>query len=138
MIDVIEDTRNEFKIKITDKLENEVISFLNSDGGNIFIGIDDNGKIIGLNGNIDLLQRNIKDRIKNNIMPSTLGLFDVVVNERNDKNIFKLLLLRKWITILLKVWECHQNSCFIRIGSSVESMSSELILNTFSKRVRIH
>ncbi len=57
MIDVIEDTRNEFKIKLTDKLENEVISLLNSEGGNVFIGIDDNGKIVGLNGNIDLLQR---------------------------------------------------------------------------------
>ena len=137
MIDVIEDTRNEFKIKITDKLENEVISFLNSDGGNIFIGIDDNGKIIGLNGNIDLLQRNIKDRIKNNIMPSTLGLFDVVVNERNDKKYIQIIIAKgNESPYYLKGMGMSPDSCFIRIGSSVESMSSELILNTFSKRVR--
>ena len=61
MLDIVEDVRNEFKIKVTEKLENEVISFLNTCGGNIFIGIDDSGKIIGLKGNIDLLQRTIKE-----------------------------------------------------------------------------
>lgn len=29
MLDVIEDVRNEFKVKLTDKFEEEVISFLN-------------------------------------------------------------------------------------------------------------
>ena len=63
MLDVIEDTRNEFKIKLTDKFEQEVIAFLNTAGGNIFIGVNDKGNIIGINGDIDLLQRKIKDRI---------------------------------------------------------------------------
>ena len=30
MLNVIEDVRNEFKVKLTDKLEEEVISFLNT------------------------------------------------------------------------------------------------------------
>jgi ATP-dependent DNA helicase RecG len=67
MKDVLEDKRNEFKIKLTDNLEKEVIAFLNTDGGNIFIGIDDKGNISGNLVNIDLLQRTIKDRIKDNI-----------------------------------------------------------------------
>ena len=58
---IIEDVRNEFKIKLTDNLEETVISFLNSkDGGNIYIGVDDKGKIVGLKNNLDLLQRKIK------------------------------------------------------------------------------
>lgn len=84
MLDVIEDTRNEFKIKLTDKFEQEVIAFLNTAGGNIFIGVNDKGNIIGINGDIDLLQRKIKDKIKDNIMPSTLGLYDVVVLEKKQ------------------------------------------------------
>ena len=32
-------------MKITDSLEREVIAFLNTDGGNIFIGVDDKGNI---------------------------------------------------------------------------------------------
>ena len=78
MIGLTEDKRTEFKIKLTDNIEKEVIAFLNTDGGNIFIGVDDKGNIKGLTGNLDLLQRTIKDRIKDNIMPSALGLFDVL------------------------------------------------------------
>ena len=88
MLNVIEDVRNEFKVKLTDKFEEEVISFLNSSGGNIYIGVNDKGDIIGINGNIDLLQRTIKDRIKDNIMPSTLGLYDVVVMEESKAKMF--------------------------------------------------
>ena len=89
MIGLTEDKRTEFKIKLTDNIEKEVIAFLNTDGGNIFIGVDDKGNIKGLTGNLDLLQRTIKDRIKDNIMPSALGLFDVILNEKMVKNIFK-------------------------------------------------
>ena len=71
MLNIIEDVRNEFKIKLTDKFEEEVISFLNTNGGNIFIGVNDKGNVVGINGNIDFIQRKIKDRIKDNIRPST-------------------------------------------------------------------
>lgn len=85
MIELLEDKRTEFKVKITDGVEKEVILFLNTDGGNIFIGVDDKGNIQDNLRNIDLLQRTIKDRLKDNIMPSTLGLFDVIVNEKDGK-----------------------------------------------------
>ena len=94
MINAIEDVRNEFKVKLTDKFEEEVISFLNTNGGNIYIGVNDNRDIVGVNGNIDLLQRTIKDRIKDNIMPSTLGLYDVVILEENNKKYIKVIIAR--------------------------------------------
>ena len=48
MIGTVEDSRTEFKIKLVDDLEETVIGFLNSkDGGNIYIGVDDNGNIVG-------------------------------------------------------------------------------------------
>lgn len=75
MIGTIEDSRTEFKVKLVDDLEETVIAFLNSKGGgNIYIGIDDNGNVIGLKNNMDLLQRKVKDRIISNIEPSILGL----------------------------------------------------------------
>ena len=77
MLDFLEDTRNEFKEELNEKLEKEVISFLNSNGGNLYIGVNDSGEIVGVNENIDDLQLKIKDRIKNNILPATVGLFDI-------------------------------------------------------------
>ena len=137
MINVIEDNRNEFKIKLSDDFEKEVISFLNTDGGNIFIGIDDKGNVSKNIGNIDLLQRKIKDRIKDNIAPSTLGLFDVIVNEI-DSNKYIQVIIAKGMEkpYYIKGMGMTPDSCFIRIGSSIQSMNMETIINLFSKRVR--
>lgn len=137
MINKFEDQRNEFKIKLTDNLEKVVISFLNADGGNIFIGVDDKGNILGLKGNIDYLQRTIKDRIKDNIRPSTMGLFDVAVLEENNKKYLKIIVAKGYEKpYYLKGMGMSPDSCFIRVGSSIESMNEENILNLFSKRVR--
>lgn len=137
MLDVIEDVRNEFKIKLTDKFEEEVISFLNTNGGNIYIGVNDKGDIIGINGNIDLLQRTIKDRIKDNIMPSTLGLYDVIVLEKDNKKYIKVIIAKgSERPYYLKGMGMTPDSCFIRVGSSIQSMPKEMINNEFSKRTR--
>ena len=67
----------EFKEKLNEKLEREVVAFLNTThGGSIYIGIADDGTVLGVEG-IDSKQREIKDRIKNNISPSTIGLFEI-------------------------------------------------------------
>ena len=137
MIDVIEDVRNEFKIKLTDKFEEEVVSFLNTRGGNIYIGINDNGDIIGINGNIDLMQRTIKDRIKDNIMPSTLGLYDVVVLEKNNKKYIKIIIAKgNEDPYYIKGMGLTPDSCFIRVGSSIQSMPYDMINNRVNKRTR--
>ena len=137
MLDVVEDIRNEFKVKLTDKFEEEVISFLNTNGGNIYIGVDDKGDVVGINGNIDLLQRTIKDRIKDNIMPSTLGLYDVVVLEENDKKYIKIIVARgSDDSYYIKGMGMTPDSCFIRVGSSIQSMSYDMINNRVNKRTR--
>lgn len=137
MLDVIEDARNEFKVKLTDKFEEEVISFLNTNGGNIYIGVNDKGDIVGINGNIDLLQRTIKDRIKDNIMPSTLGLYDVVVLEENGKKYIKIIIARgSDDPYYIKGMGMTPDSCFIRVGSSIQSMPYDMINNRVNKRTR--
>ena len=137
MIDVIEDVRNEFKVKLTDKFEEEVISFLNTNGGNIYLGVNDKGDIVGINGNIDLLQRTIKDRIKDNIMPSTLGLYDVVVLEEDNKKYIKIIIARgSDDPYYIKGMGMTPDSCFIRVGSSIQSMPYDMINNRVNKRTR--
>ena len=137
MLNIIEDVRNEFKIKLTDKFEEEVISFLNTNGGNIFIGVNDKGNVVGINGNIDFIQRKIKDRIKDNIMPSTLGLYDVVVLEENGKKYIKVIIARgNERPYYLKGMGMTPDSCFIRVGSAIQRMSSEMISNEFRRRTK--
>ena len=125
MIDTIENSRVEFKVKLVDDLEETIIGFLNSkDGGIIYLGVKDDGEIVGLNNNLDLLQRKIKDRIISNIEPSTLGLFDIEILRDNNKNYLKLTIARGLEKPYhLKGMGMTPDSCFIRVGSSNERMN---------------
>ena len=71
----------EYKRELTDNFERPVVAFLNSKtGGHIYVGIADNGSVYGVK-DTDLLQRQITDRIINNIKPATIGLFEVVAEQ---------------------------------------------------------
>ena len=59
-----ESNRIEYKRSLTDTFEKEVVAFLNyREGGIIYIGINNNGEIIGCQ-NPDEIQLKIKDKIK--------------------------------------------------------------------------
>ena len=47
-----ENERMEFKSQLTDDIYKEVIAFTNTDGGVIYIGIDDQGNVTGID-NVD-------------------------------------------------------------------------------------
>ena len=138
MIDVVEDARNEFKVKLTDDFEESVIGFLNSkDGGNIYIGVSDDGTIQGINNNLDLLQRKIKDKIISNIEPSVLGLFDIEVLEDNNKRYLHITVARGTEKPYhLRGMGMTTDSCFIRVGSSNEKMNTTLINKLFRERTK--
>ena len=42
----VESEKVELKAKYTDTICKEIVAFLNADGGQIFIGIDDNGNVV--------------------------------------------------------------------------------------------
>ena len=139
MIDKIlpESHRIEYKLKLTESFEKEVVAFLNyHEGGVIYIGVQNNGEIVGCE-NSDTLQLKIKDKLKHNISPSCLGLFEVILETINDKNIIKIIVASGRETpYCIKKNGMSEKGCFIRIGSSSEPMSQTMIEELFAKRVR--
>lgn len=137
MNNIFEDSRTELKEKLNDKFEKEVISFLNSgEGGTIYIGISDSGLFVGID-NPDEQQLEIKDRIKNNISPSSLGLFDVVLKQEDNKNYIQVIVVSgSEKPYYLKKFGMTSEGCFLRVGSAVESMTQTMINNLFSRRTR--
>ncbi len=132
----IEDERNEFKLVLNEKLEKEVVGFLNANGGNLYIGVDDSGNIVGVD-NVDDIQLQIKDRIKNNIMPITLGLFDIEVLNYDDKKYIRVGIAKgNEQPYYINKKGMTENGCYIRIGASAERMTKEQIENLYSKRTR--
>lgn len=127
----------EFKEVITHHLEREVIGFLNSQkGGDIYIGVTNEGKVIGVE-NPDSLQLVITDRIKNNILPTVLGAFDVFTEEIQGKTIIHIVISRGVEKLYyLKKYGLSPRGAFIRIGSSVQQMTSSMIEEQFAMRTR--
>lgn len=137
MLGLIEDERTEFKAILNDKLEKEVVSFLNTDGGNIYIGVKDNGEIIGINDDLDKIQLDIKNRIRSNIEPMTLGLFDIKVKSYDDKKYIHLTIAGgNARPYYIKKFGMTPKGCFKRIGSAAEPIDEKQIEKLYASRVR--
>lgn len=124
----------EYKREVTDGLEKEVVAFLNTIGGRILIGVSDNGEIVGVQ-NADKLALSIIDRIKNNIMPSAMGIFNVDVESLTNKYIVITVAQGLEKPYFLKKYGMTPNGCFYRIGSQSTPMPQSMIDNLFARRI---
>ncbi len=132
-----ETSRVEYKREISEGLEREVVSFLNyRNGGTIYLGVDKSGEAVGIR-DVDRSQLIVKDRIKNNIRPSVLGLFDILTERISDKDVIKITIasgLEK--PYYLKKYGMSEKGCYVRLGSSTEQMPSKMIEDLYTKRTR--
>lgn len=112
---MVENNRLELKRELNDSLEKEVVGFLNySEGGMIYIGISDDGAIFGVE-NPDDTQKKIIDRIKNNIYPSTMGLYDVSTEDHHGKSVIKVTISSgPEKPYYIKKYGMSPNGCYIR------------------------
>jgi len=124
----------EFKRELNEKLERSVVAFLNtSEGGLLYIGVDDDGKAVSI-PDIDLVQRQIVDRIKNNISPSVLGLFDVAIEKIGGTPAIKVIVssgMEK--PYYLRNQGRSERGCFVRVGSSVQPMTTQMIDDLYAR-----
>ncbi|NCC64890.1 MAG: winged helix-turn-helix transcriptional regulator [Spirochaetia bacterium] len=125
----------EYKRELTDGFEKEVVAFLNTLGGSLFIGLDDDGTIIGVQ-NPDKLSLAIIDRIKTNIQPSPLGLFNVEVKQETDTS-YILIIVAQGLEkpYFLKKYGMSTKGCYTRIGSQSCPMTQTMVTELFSRRV---
>ena len=72
-MDILESNKIEFKAKYNDQIIREIVSFINADGGKIYIGIEDNGNVIGAS-KIDETLINLSNIITSQIEPNAIDL----------------------------------------------------------------
>ena len=133
-----ETNRIEFKQQLTDDLdlEKEVVAFLNyHEGGIIYFGVDKTGQAVGV-ADIDSDVLKIKDRIRKNIMPSPMGLFDVTVETMDSVKVIKVFVASGSEKPYYKAKHgMSTRGCYIRVGTAAEPMTTDQIENLFSRRV---
>jgi predicted HTH transcriptional regulator len=134
-----ESNRTEFKRELNERLERAVVSFLNyPGGGEIIIGVQDNGKTVGVY-DLDSTQLKIIDRIRNNIKPQTLGLFDVVFSEIEGKKVIRIIVsCGQQRPYYIRKFGMSEQGCFIRVGPSSQPMTEQMIEELLSKRQQVN
>lgn len=128
-----EDSKTEFKSCDfhNDSLAKEIVAFSNMSGGQIFIGIDDNGVIEGIG------EKSVEARVinicRNNVVPPVIP--EISFFNAKGKKILRMTIERgKFKPYKVR----HSNKYYIRAGSvSIEPTNEELI-RLFQNRAQLH
>jgi ATP-dependent DNA helicase RecG len=79
----------ELKEIYTPDLKKEVVAFANTNGGTIYIGVQDNGEITGLD-NVDFVMQQISNDLRDSIRPDVSIFTNIERVQKDNKNIIKL------------------------------------------------
>ncbi len=114
-------------------LAEELVAFLNVNGGTIFIGISDKGEIIGID--IDRksnLEESVMNVCRNNIIPSIIPQYEIIKVKTN------------WIAKITvsegieKPYRTIQGKHFVRTGSTKRIASREELLRLHQNAMILH
>ena len=134
-----ETNRIEYKELLTKELdiEKEVIAFLNyRPGGALIFGVNKAGTVVGV-ADVDDTMLRIKDRLKTNIHPSCMGLFDISVIEQEGKQLVKVTIASgSEKPYFKKKYGMSEKGCYIRVGTASEPMPQKTIDNLYASRTR--
>lgn len=123
-----ESNKTELKIELIDNVKKEIIAFLNTDGGVIYVGVEDDGTVVGISNRQerDSLELKLSNWIQDAIypIPSSLvnyyfnkdNVFVIEVSKGDDKPYY------------LKEKGPKPSGVFKRVGSSVRKANDSEIL----------
>ena len=79
----------ELKEVYTPEVKKEVVAFANTNGGTIYIGVQDNGGIIGLD-NPDFVMQQIANAVRDSIRPDVSMFTNIELVMKENKNVIKI------------------------------------------------
>lgn len=114
----------EFKLQVTDEIYKEVIAFANTNGGTIYIGIDDHGNAVGID-NVDETYTKITNGIRDAIQPDITMFIKYTLQ---DNKVVKITIGEgSYKPYYLKSKGLKPSGVFIRQGASSAQASPEQI-----------
>ena len=114
----------EFKLQVTDDVYKEVIAFANTDGGTIYIGIDNNGNVVGID-DVDETFTRITNGIRDAIQPDVTMFIKYALQ---DNGVVKITVGEgSYKPYYLKSKGLKPSGVYIRQGASKAQASPEQI-----------
>lgn len=126
----------ELKRELNDSLLKEMVSFLNSFDGTIYIGVKDDGSIVGVE-NLDDIQKRIADIITTQILPNPQHLIELGTKFIDGKNVIEIKVNKGVALYYIKKFGRSANGCFIRMGTTCRSMTEEEIEQRYIAQLSI-
>ena len=135
-----ETEKTELKQKFTDNLTKEIVAFLNTDGGTVYIGVNDDGSVCGV-ANLDESLKKIADMLESQILPDCRSFVELGTKYINQKHIIEIGVQKGDDLYYIKKYGRSSQGCFLRVGSTCRAMTEDQINIVHNKyldsRVRI-
>ena len=129
----IESETLELKAKYTDAICKEIVAFLNTGGGDIIIGVSDDGTVVGVD-KIDETSKKISDIITDQIEPNPQSSVSSEIRYAEGKTLL-IVHIRKGVRPLYcqKKYGFSSAGCVMRIGTTCKNMTQEQIRTRYEK-----
>jgi len=125
---MIENQTFERKREFNQKAKNTMLAFLNTDGGCLYLGVDDDGSVYGIDGDIDLETRKITTSFRDTITSDPSGYFNVEAEKREGKYIILVTVERgSAIPYCYSAYGLVPQGVYVRIGSNTVMATREHI-----------
>ncbi len=117
----------ELKVKFSETICKDIVAFLNTNGGDIIIGVDDNGCVVGIQS-IDETSKKISDIITDQIEPNPQSLITSEIFYENGKTLL-VVHVKKGVSPIYcqKKYGFSSTGCVERIGTTCKNMTQEQI-----------
>ena len=126
---MLEDKNTEFKREYVEDIKKTLVAFANTDGGNLYIGIDDDGNAVEVN-NIDGVMLQVSNVIRDVIKPDLAMFCDVTVETVQDKKVVKITVNRGTARpYYLSAKGIRPEGVYVRQGASSVPASESAILS---------
>lgn len=124
----MEGTQLEYKREFSDGILKTIVAFANSEGGTIFIGVDDDGTVVGVK-DTDALMLTIANKIKDSIRPDLARLCSISAILQDGKFLVKITVdLGTNCPYYLRAKGPVPSGTYSRLGSSNQQMSESDIV----------
>lgn len=130
-----ETERTELKRVLNDTIQKEIVAFLNSFDGTIYIGVNDDGSILGVE-NLDETQKKIADIVTTQILPNPQENIELGTKYVDGKNIVEIKVFKGNLLYYIKKYGRSAAGCFIRVGTSCRSMTEEQIEERYRRAIK--
>ena len=124
---MLETTRIEFKREYNDRVNKVLLSFLNTEGGTLYIGIENDGTVYGVDY-ADGLMLKTMNSLRDSVLPDPSGYISIAPATRDGKTIIEVTVERgAMIPYCFKAYGLVPQGVYVRMGNESVSASREHI-----------